>query len=566
MAVKSEFQYRLQWLMFFRVIVASFFLGVAIIVQLQREASYLVPYLIYLYGLITAVYLLTIVYASLLFTFRNLQILCYVQLLIDILLITALIFITGGVNSIFSFMYSISIIAASILLYRAGGILVATAASMCYSLMVVLQAAAIIHPLQTAVFVARGYAEERMLFPIIVNITAFYLVAVLSSFIAEQARKTRIQLDERQIDIKTLQALNEDIIQSISSGLLTLDAEGKIITFNRAAEQITGFSYAQVYQQRGAEIFPQLIMPAANSDPQISAPVLLRFEAPFTRSDGKVLRLGFSYSQLRDGTGNETGTILVFQDLTPLKEMEAYVKRVDRLAAIGRLVAGIAHEVRNPLTSISGSVQVLQKNLILNDNDRRLMEIVVRESNNLNQLISNFIQFARPNSQKPELIYLKNMVEEMLQLFHNSPDCSQTLKINYAVADDVCFKADPQQFKQVLWNLLLNAAQAINHAGGAITISGTYRDVERDPLSSSSLSAGGIGALARQIEISVQDTGCGIDENDQDKIFEPFYTTKERGTGIGLDIAYRIIEEMGGTISFTTNRYEGTCFTIRIPL
>jgi two-component system sensor histidine kinase PilS (NtrC family) len=462
-------------------------------------------------------------------------------------------------------MYSISIIAASILLYRAGGLLIATAASMCYGLMVGLQAAGIINPLQTAVFIVPGYAEERLLFPIIVNVTAFYLVAVLSSFIAEQVRKTRIQLDERQIDIKTLQALNEDIIQSISSGLITLDKEERIITFNRAAEQITGFSYAQVYQQRCAEVFPQLVIPDANSDPQISAPVLLRFEAPFARNDGKLLRLGFSYSPLRDGTGKEIGIILVFQDLTPLKEMEAYVKRVDRLAAIGRLVAGIAHEVRNPLTSISGSVQVLQKNLHLSDNDRRLMEIVIRESHNLNQLISNFIQFARPNSQKPELIYLKNMVEEMLQLFHNSPECCQTVKINYAVADDVCFKADPQQIKQVLWNLLLNAAQAINHAGGVITISSTYREVEIDPRSSSP-NAEGIGNLARQIEISVQDTGCGIEENDQDKIFEPFYTTKERGTGLGLSIAYRIIEEMGGTLSFKTEREKGTCFTICVPL
>ena len=566
MAVKSEFQYRLQWLMFFRVIVASFFLGAAIVVQLQRGTSYLVPYLMYLYGLIAAVYILTIVYISLIFTFRKLQLLCYVQLLVDILLITALVFITGGVNSIFSFMYSISIIAASILLYRSGGLLVATAASVCYSLMISLQASGIVHPLQTAVFIARGYAEERLLFPIIVNVTAFYLVAVLSSFIAEQARKSRMQLDEQQIDIKTLQALNEDIIQSISSGLLTLDTEGRIITFNRAAEQITGFVHAQVYQRHGAEIFPHLVMPAPNSDPQVSAPVLLRFEAPFARADGKVLRLGFSYSLLRDGTGKEIGKIIVFQDLTPLKEMEAYVTRVDRLAAIGRLVAGIAHEVRNPLTSISGSVQVLQKNLHLSDNDRRLMEIVVRESNNLNQLISNFIQFARPNSQKPELIYLKNMVAEMLQLFQNSPECRATLKISYAVGDDICFKADPQQFRQVLWNLLLNAAQAINHAGGTINISGQYRETGCSPRSSSHLNNAGFDGIPRQVEISVQDTGCGIDENDQDKIFEPFYTTKESGTGLGLSIAYRIIEEMGGTISFKTTKETGTCFTICVPV
>jgi len=158
------------------------------------------------------------------------------------------------------------------------------------------------------------------------------------------------------------------------------------------------------------------------------------------------------------------------------------------------------------------------------------------------------------------------MVEEMLQLFHNSPECCETLKINCAVGDDVCFKADPQQFKQVLWNLLLNAAQSINHAGGTITISGQYREAGCSPRSSSDLNKEGIEGLTRQVEISVQDTGCGIDENDQDKIFEPFYTTKERGTGLGLAIAYRIIEEMGGTISFKTTKETGTCFTICVPL
>jgi signal transduction histidine kinase len=139
------------------------------------------------------------------------------------------------------------------------------------------------------------------------------------------------------------------------------------------------------------------------------------------------------------------------------------------------------------------------------------------------------------------------------------------LKINYAVGDDVCFKADPQQFKQVLWNLLLNAAQAINHAGGSITISGHYREAGCSPRDSSDLNNAGIEGIPRQVEISVQDTGCGIDENDQDKIFEPFYTTKERGTGLGLSIAYRIIEEMGGTISFKTTKETGTCFTIYVP-
>ena len=293
---------------------------------------------------------------------------------------------------------------------------------------------------------------------------------------------------------------------------------------------------------------------------------MARFEVHFTRSDGKALQLGFSSSLLKDGAGNEIGKILVFQDLTPLKEMEEYVRRMDRLAAIGRLAAGIAHEVRNPLASISGSVQVLKKSLQLNDSDKRLMDIVLSESNNLNQLISNFIQFARPDRQKKELICLKSLVDETLQLFQNSPECRDTIEINYEVGEDIQLEADPRQFKQVLWNLLINATQAMGNDGGEITIRAGYRETGGSPFIPSHHSNASRPLSSRQVEIIVQDTGCGIDENEQDKIFDPFYTTKEHGTGLGLSIVYRIIEEHGGSISVKSTKAQGTCFTICLPL
>jgi two-component system sensor histidine kinase PilS (NtrC family) len=562
---KEDFQRRLQWLMLCRVMVASFFLGVAIIAQLQRSESYLVPYLIYLYGLTAGVFVLTCIYALIISRVINLRLFCYAQIMMDIFLITALLFITGGINSIFPFMYSISIISASILLYRPGSLLIATWASFCYSLLLSFEHFGIIHPLQISAFIARGYAEDPLAYPVVVNITAFYLVALLSSFISEQARKSRVLLNEQQIDIRTLEALNENIIQSITSGLLTLDRESRIITFNRAAEQITGFSPSQVLQRPIAEFFGDSIMACHITGTQRDGRIPVRFETPFTRADGRILQLGISSSILKDGAGQEIGNILVFQDLTLLKEMEEYVKRMDRLAAIGRLAAGIAHEVRNPLASIRGSVQVLQKNLSLSDNDKRLMDIALRESDNLNALISNFIQFARPNTQKKEQIQFKTLVEETLQLFQNSAECRDTITLIQDISEEVCFEADLQQFKQVLWNLLINAAQAINADRGEITITAQYVTGGFAAARDFNNPAPEDGAKS-QVEIMVKDTGCGIPENERDKIFEPFYTTKERGTGLGLSIVYRIIEEHGGTIAVKSTPKQGACFTIHLPL
>jgi len=562
--IKEEFQKRLQWLMLGRVMVASFFLGIAIIAQLQLSESYLAPYLIYLYGLTAGIFVLTFLYASLIYKIINLKLFCYFQIMMDILLISALLFITGGVNSIFPFMYSISIISASILLYRSGSLLAATGASFCYSLLVSFQYFGIIHPLQISAFIARGYSKEPLVYPVIVNITAFYLVALLSSFVSEQARKSRLQLKEKQIDIKTLEALNENIIQSINSGLLTLDTGGHIITLNKAAEQITGYSQAQIYKRHVTEIFGDSILPYHIAGNQTNSSIPVRFEASFTKADGRVLQLGISSSILKDGTGQEIGNILAFQDLTLLKEMEEYVKRMDRLAAIGRLAAGIAHEVRNPLASIRGSVQVLQKNLHLSDSDKRLMDIVLRESDNLNGLISNFLQFARPNTQKKEPIQFKTLVEETLQLFHNSAEFRGNITISHNISEEICFKADPQQFKQVIWNLLINAAQAINDDHGEITLTAHYTAGGLTAAREFNAAAPGASSKTR-VEIIVRDSGCGIGESEQDKIFEPFYTTKERGTGLGLSIVYRIIEELGGTISVDSSTGHGASFIICIP-
>ncbi len=562
----EDLKKRLQWLMFFRVIIASFFLGVAAITQWQRSDSYLSPHLVYYYGLIGTVYFCTFIYVFLMPVINNFQVFAHIQIFIDLLLVTVLIYITGGINSIFSFMYTISIISASILLYISGGIIAASVSSLFYCSLVTLQHYNFIFPFQTGYLTVKSYSGEPLYFPLIVNASTFFLVAFLSSFIAEQGKKSRIQLQEKQIDVENLEAFNENIIQSINSGLLTLDQESRVITFNRAAQQITGLVHSQVYMKNIEDVFPNLKFPehAGETDSKFANP---RFETTFIKKSGKVLYLGFSLSILKDKSGNEIGKIIAFQDLTNFKEMQSYIQRMDRLAAVGRLAAGIAHEVRNPLASISGSIQVLEKSLELNDSDKRLMEIIIRESSNLSELISEFTQFARPGKLKKERFKLKHIVDEVIEIFKNSPECREVIRINQNIRDDIYVQANYQQVKQVLWNLMINAAQAINSNTGEISIDARIKEGGLQP----SVSEKNIedekqdNTQACFIEIQIHDTGCGISKEDIDKIFDPFYTTKDNGTGLGLAVVHRIIQEHEGKISVDSKKEEGASFTIYLP-
>ncbi len=559
---------QVQWLMFFRVIVASFFLGIAAVIQLQKSDTYLSPYLVTIYTLTGAIYLLTIVYVSIFPLVTGQRLFAIVQIIVDVVLITVLIFLTGGINSIFSFMYSISIISASILLYVKGGMLAATASSLLYALLILMQHYGLIAPLTAGLTPASGYSNAPVYFPIIVNASAFYLVAFLSSFIAEQAKKSRLQLRKSQIDVENLEALNENIIQSINSGMITLDHENRIMTFNAAAQEITGMHHEAVYMKNVFSVFPALEHHAAHSELSSGKIVKTpRFEIPFERPDGKSMHLGFSLSVLRDKSGEAIGTILSFQDLTSLKEMQDYIQRMDRLAALGRMAAGVAHEIRNPLASISGSVQVLRKDLDLSDADRRLMDIVVRESENLSRIISNFTQFVKPGAAEREKIGLKQVVDEVVEIFHNSPEAQHVRTLDTDIDQTLFVIANPVQLKQVFWNMIINAAQAMTGEPGAVSISAFRQSTKSRPLIAAQQQDDRAVPEDSQkwVEIQVQDSGCGIAEQDIESIFDPFYSKKEKGTGLGLSIVYKIIEDHGGSLSVKSTAGKGTLFSFYLP-
>lgn len=562
---------KLQWLMFFRVIVALFFLALAAAMHIQQTDSYLARELLCLYGLAGGICGLTVVYVLLLRAVARFDSITLGQIVVDLLLVTLLLYITGGINSIFSFLYSIVIIAASICLYFKGGLIAATLSGMLYTALIVLQHVGKITPLQLTSIPATGYSDESIYFPIIVNVSAFYLVAILSSFLAEQARKSRLKLQEKQTDIEKLELLHEHIVQNIPSGLMTLDQRGRIITFNSAAETITGYTAASVLHRSLQELFPELHTVVSDDSRGQGVMENIRREVACVRRDGARIHLGVSCSALKDTSGRQLGTILIFQDLTQYHAMQEHIKRTDRLAAVGRLAAGIAHEIRNPLASISGSIQVLKKSLTLSDADARLMDIILRESNNLNMLISDFVQFARPGTEKQPArpLHLKPLVDEMVAILKNNPEFPKPLVISEHIPDDLTVFINAQQCKQVLWNLMLNAAQALPPQGGRIVVSANTRENGFSPPGNTPKTKGSgwdrPHNTARWVEMRVEDSGCGIPEKDRDAIFDPFFTTKDNGTGLGLSIVHKIVEEYGGTILVESVVGKGTTFTLYLP-
>lgn len=554
---------KLQWLMFFRVLVATFFFGIATVTQLRRSESYVTPHLLYLYILTGSAFTLTFIYASVLPFIRRLTLFAYIQIAADMIFITALLFITGGMNSIFSFLYSISIISASICLFISGGIFAATAASMLYAGLIWFQQLDIITPLPISAFMSTGYAQEHPLYAIIINIPAFYIVAVLSSFLATQAKKSRLLLQEKQLDLEQLEALNEKIIQNIPSGLLTLNKLRQIITFNHAAEEITGYSFSQVYLKPVEEVFPNLTATTGSPQSPDRLSAASGFETGFIGKNGQSLWLGFSESTIKNPESHEIGSILIFQDLTTFKQMQEHLKRMDRLAAVGRLAAGLAHEVRNPLASISGSIQVLQKGLQLANADSHLMDIIVKESNNLSLLISDFTQYARAEAQSQENVPLKTVADEVVELFRNSDECSHVLAIHQLIAQQISVVANRQQIKQILWNFILNSAQAMVEKPGTITISAALSGKRPGSIAPRQPATG--PANQAWVELKITDDGCGIKQADMGSIFDPFFTTKDSGIGLGLAIVHKIVQEHNGFISVESTEGCGTTFTCMLP-
>ena len=544
---------RLKWLMVFRVVLVVIFLGTSIWLQFKEVLAFQsVLYPIYTIIVITC--LLTILYANLFRWVKNAELFAYFQIFVDILLITATVYVTGGMESILSFLYFLSIISTSILLNRRGGFYAASASSIAYGVLVNLDFYKIL-PAGYKLIIPSGIGYDRgdILATVVLNIIGFFTVAFLTGYLAERTIKVEKELEEQKIDFKKLEAINKYIVENINSGILTINSSERITSFNRAAEKVMGYKLDEIYNKPIDTVFPDLMKAKHYSIiPDETIASYFRIEKTFKRKDGKELFLGFAASPMKEG-----GYIIIFQDLTRIKEIEEQLRRVDRLRALGELAAGMAHEVRNPLTSISGSVQVLKKSLMLDGESQHLMNTVIREAERLNALITDFLLFAKP-ATKMTKIDLRDIINETVNIFKNSPE-SGNIDIQLKIEDGLIVEGDSRQLKQVFWNLFINAGNAMLD-GGVLRIDSRLKTQDH------SLGSGVLGLKSDSVEVTVSDTGMGIPPEDIERIFDPFFTTRDAGTGLGLAVVHRIIENHNGKIVVKSKKGEGASFKFTLPV
>ncbi|RJR52439.1 MAG: PAS domain S-box protein [Desulfobacteraceae bacterium] len=551
----AELSGRLQKLMFLRVLFVSLLLGASVFLQVKDTKTYFGDIQTAHYALIAAIYFLTVIYILLLKTVKDVVGLAYFQLLMDIVVVTAVIYATGGIESIFSFLYILTIINGSIMLYRRGGMIVASFSSILYGLLLDLHFYGMIQPIGSPLGFSGVYRSTYIFYMITVNAAAFYLVAFLSSFVSEQARRSRAELSEKQHDLVQLEALNEWIIRSITSGLITLDREGRIILFNPAAETIFAVRAAGVIGRTLVEALPALGSRLGAEGPSrlIGSSARRLFDLHYARSDGKMVFLRCSMSPLTLPEGERKGEILLLQDLTELKQIEEEMKKVEGLALIGELAAGIAHEVRNPLASISGSIQMLKEDLGRSEMSGQLMDIILREIGRLNNLVSDFLLFARPKRAKNEHFDLNQLILDSLAIFKGREEWMSRIRVETDFPNSLMLWSDPEQLRQVLWNLFLNACEAMPE-GGLLQVK-TEKRVSKSP---------GEGQ-SEVVKITIRDTGEGFSQKALDQIFTPFFTTKEGGTGLGLAVVKRIVEGLKGKVSGQNHAKGGAEITLLLP-
>ena len=540
---------RLHLLVFLRVILVSLLLGVAIIIQVRETRNFFGQIVNAHYFLLAAVYVLTFSYLVAFKYVRNLAKFAYFQILLDTVLITAIIYTTGGIESMFSLLYLLNIISAGIILYRRGGVMVASFSTILYGALLDLSYYGLISPMGSDFSYGLGYQSGDIFYRILVNGAAFYLMGFLSSFLSEQTRKSQTELKERQKDIANLEILNENIIQSISSGLVALNEHGTIMVFNRGVETLFNIDSKDAIQKDVREVIP-FVQPYLDS----SNPNKIH-QLTYKGNNGTRLDLLLNISPLADQDGSKKGEIFFFQDTTRMKEMEREVKRMEDLAMLGEMAAGIAHEIRNPLASISGSIQVLNDSLSREDAliNERLMDIISREINRLNHMVSDFLQFARPQNSEIERFDLNQLISDTLFIFQNSQSWSSQLEVQKDFSAPLEIASDQRQLKQVLWNIFLNASEVMPKAG-VIRVS-TDRIDQSD----------GSGTTRESVRIRVEDNGPGISPKVIKEMFKPFSTTKKGGSGLGLAIVKRVVEGLEGEVAGENLAQGGAVITIILP-
>jgi two-component system sensor histidine kinase PilS (NtrC family) len=449
----------------------------------------------------------------------------YAQIATDLLLITWMVNRTGGFDSSFSSLYFLEIVMSSILLERRGAFLAGTASSVLHFAHMDLGYFGYV---KTTTSVWPDLSSLQYI--ISLNIFGFCSVAYLSNFLSESWRRTGVELQRSTGTLAFLQAFNDRVMDSLGTGLVTTDTEGRIYLFNRAAEEMSGYRSDDALRLTIWQVFTGLA-------PKIS---LGQFEITTTRPDGVTVNLRFAVSPVMIDEKNTAGYVWNFEDVTELRLLERQMRQKEQMAAIGAMSAGIAHEIRNPLASIAGSFNLLRSDLQLSPDQSQLVEIITRETERLNRTITGFLGYARPLAPNRKEADLAELISETVKLMRNSPELKQEHRIETWLRP-VTANVDESMMRQVFYNLASNAFKAMPN-GGTLSISLETRN--GNPT------------------IQFGDTGVGIGEEEMKRLFVPFNSSFRNGTGLGLPIVYQIITAHNGSISVRSRKGVGTTFII----
>jgi len=535
----------LAWLILTRLIVVSLFLGSITYFNLRQPEFFPQVMLKNVTRLITVTYFFSILsLVSIRFYPSIISSLGYAQIVWETLFVSILIVITGGITSTYGFFFNLAIINACYLFGRREAFYTASLCGIIYGLILELHYFGKLENYGLHREMGDFYGPNHILSLMFTNFLAFFLTAILTGYLAERARKSESALKEKVVDYEDLERVNSIIVSTLDSGLVTTNSLGRIRVFNRYASELTGIDQQKAYDLKLVEIFPEIDFSCdQNND-------LERKEMFYTSRDGSKKILSIKIAPLSDKNDNLLGAVIDFKDLTEIRAMEARLKRTDRLAAIGELSARIAHEVRNPLASISGSVQLISDSATVPSGDKKLLDIILRETWRLDNMLSEFLQYSRPFTPVKIRFSLKSLLNELISLLQGDERFAM-IAIKNDIVDNIEIVADHDQFRQVLWNLLINAAESMEH-GGEISLN--------------CLDRGRLGSGMRSMDLKICDSGTGISKHDLELVFEPFFTTKAGGTGLGLSTVYRILEAHNFLISVDSSMGKGTCFTINLQM
>jgi len=544
--------------LFFRLFIYIFILLVVILYFKVSKALFL-PF--FSYSLITFIFLVLLLFKERLQSEILFKSIIALQLIFEVLVETGIMAASAKVESPFAILFLLTIVSASLVYNLAGVLLIATLASFGFASTFIMGNPSSVKILFSINWLKNIYLlSDSDFYQIFLYVCSFYLIAFLSGYLAQRLKTKGQELFLASLELDRMKMDTHDILQHMHSGLITIDTLGRIIYYNKTAEEILGYQAKELKGRNFYEVFhkrmPELCdkLEQALSSEQIDS----RSELEVQNRFGQKIPLGISTSMLQSKNTKKRGVIAVFQDLTEAKKIEERMRLQDRLAAVGELSAGIAHEIRNPLASISGSVEILKNEMKLEGENQKLLELILKESSRLNTILKEFLQYAKSGETSLGRVELKRVVDEVIEIVKKHPSYQERISIRKRLDDSpIYILAEENQLKQLLINLLVNALEAMEEKGNELLITTRQSDLEmvfnyHHQNSSEDF----------YIPLTIVDQGKGMTGEQMQKAFLPFYSNKKSGTGLGLAIVQRIVNNLNGRIECQSKLGQGTAFIV----